>query len=141
MRTQQEILDKIEKIKDKDIFGFELTIYIKALNFQNARLYLKEDEWVNYKNFPLYKSNQDIKKDMTNYMSFAWEKANNCRGISAYRSIMHYVAWCWLIGEDELAKDIENYNFYGKPQLRKVCDFLGINADQWDDKVRVNSAD
>jgi hypothetical protein len=67
---------------------------------------------------------------MNEYMSFAFEKARGERGISANRSIMHYIAWIWLNSEDEFATEIdtdfeENYHSYGISILKKICKHYG----------------
>jgi len=140
MRSQEEIVARIEKARKVDLLNFEWPRYLDALDFEHAKPYLKEESWEEEKKKPvLFKTAEDIRTRMVSYMPFAWEKANNCRGISAGRSISHYVAWLWLLGEEKLAGEIENYEFYGKPQLRQICEFLGLNADDWDDEIRVNS--
>ena len=133
-RTQQQIIDRIEARKANDFIGFEISDYIDFLDFEHVKPYLKEnvtaDQW---------KQEGDPKAAMIEYMPFAWEKANNCRGISACRSLSHYMAWLWLDGNEELANDIADYEYYGKPQLVKICEYLGIDSNRWDDGVRVNS--
>ena len=71
-------------------------------------------------------------------MAFAWGKANGRRGLSAGRSLAHYSAWLWLVGNEELAEEIRKYQFHGKPQLIKICEFLGLDAAQWDDGERTD---
>jgi len=50
---------------------------------------------------------------------------------------MYYKAWLWLMGRDDF-EDLEEYENYGKDNLRRICEFLKIDADEWDDKVRLN---
>jgi hypothetical protein len=71
-------------------------------------------------------------------MDFAWDKANNGRGISANRSIAHYQAWLWLLGVEWCDTLMDDYEFYGKPQLIRICEYLGLDPKQWDDGERVN---
>ena len=33
-------------------------------------------------------------------MTFAWDKANNERNLSAGRSINHFEVWLWLLGDE-----------------------------------------
>lgn len=143
MRSQEEILERIEQKKSEDIFGFEVGEYIAALNQENMekmrlRGVVKEDadlsEWE-----PIFKSDEDILERCKDYMEFAWDKANNCRGISANRSIMHYIAWLWLLGYEEFDNLMDGYQFYGKPQLIRICEFLGIDHTQYDDGIRTNT--
>lgn len=140
MRTQQEIVDRIEVRKEHDFLGFEVGEYVNFLDYDHAQPYLKvgvtPDQWAKVRS-----SCADIKNIMADYMEFAWDKAKNCRGISAVRSIMHYQAWLWIEGSTEamnLIDDIADYSAYGKPELRKICRFLGIDADKYGDGIRVN---
>ena len=138
MKTQEEIVARIKERQEDDSFGFETTIYLDGLDFEHARPFIRKEFWEKHKDMqPL--DEEGIKQKMIKYMPFAWEKANNFRGISAWRSIAHYKAWLWMLGEEKLGEEIDrDYEYYGKPQLRKICEFLGIDADQWDDGVRLN---
>jgi len=140
MRTQQEILDRIIVASKRDSFGFEWHEYLEALTRKSARslvgTLLKDD--IDLKKWKyLFHYDNDIKTRCIEYMPFAWEKANGCRGISAARSLMHYKAWLWLMGSDEF-EDIDEYQFYGKDNLITICQYLGLDAKQWDDGERSN---
>jgi hypothetical protein len=74
-------------------------------------------------------------------MPFAWEKANDCRGLSANRSIEHMTAWLWMLGDDLADKMDGLYEYYGKPCLRAICEKYGCKWQQWDDGVWRNSED
>ena len=71
--------------------------------------------------------------------NFAWKKANNKRGISTQRSIDHYTSWLWLDGNEDLAEKIQNYTYYGKPQLIEICKYLNIDHSKYDDGIRENN--
>ena len=133
-RTQEEIVARIEKRASQDVFGWEWDEYALYLDLEHVRPFLKD---------PLQESwnaeDRSPRQKMIRYMPFAWEEANNCRGIPATRSLFHYVAWLWLDGDDTLWPQIwEEYEYYGKERLRQVCAYLGLDADQWDDGRRVN---
>lgn len=136
-RTGDEVLARINARKDGDVFGFEWPIYLEVLTFEQARPFLKAD--ATGADWPAPKGLAQIREDAIKYMEFAWEKANNCRGISANRSISHYQAWLWLLGEDWGDKLMDNYEFYGKPQLERVCQFFGLDSKKWDDGIRSNT--
>lgn len=138
MRAQEEIVKRINERQADDFFGFEVGEYYAFLTYENAKQFLKDSVTKEQFEETTYKG-QTPKEVMIDYMPFAWDKANNCRGLSAGRSIQHYVAWLWLDGNDELAESIEDYEFYGKPQLVQICEYLGIDPAQWDDGIRVNS--
>ena len=137
MRTQEEIVKRISERKKNDMFGWEFDGYIRRLDYEHAKPFLKKivrsGDWKPEKINPV--------EELKDYMPFAWEKANNCRGISAGRSLMHMVAWLWLDGQDEFLKkwnDLRDYEYYGKPQLIAICELYGIDWKQYDDGVRTN---
>lgn len=120
MRTQQEILNRIEQLKDEDFFGFETGDLIMALDYGNAKPYLKPDcteaQWTDGRE-PYTQEN--CRKNIRNYLPFAKEKADNERGISASRSQSHFRAWMWLACDDEVLARVEatEYESYGRPKL------------------------
>ena len=127
----------------EDPLGFEWHEYIRALPKEDLLaqrgVLLKEDATLD--GFaPDLTSDDAIRACCIDYMPFAWEKANGSRGISAWRSLAHYKAWLWMLGTDEF-EGVEEYEHYGKEWLRRICVFLGLDADRWDDGVRVDSED
>lgn len=135
MRTDEEILARVKDIEDRDFMGFESSDLIVRLPFEKAREFLKpevvESEWEQAE-----RDRESLLKEMVNYMPFAWEKANNERGISAARSMSHYNAWVWLAGDD--LGDLTDCEYYGKDNLVRICNHYGWDAKQWDDGVRHN---
>ena len=123
---------RIEDIKDKDFFGAEVEDLLSRLSFSAARPFLvdeaTEDDWTMYP-----RDAESIKAEMLDYMPFAWDKANHCRGLSAHRSIDHMAGWLWLLGYDAAVEQISTYDRYGKPQLRAICEEFGWDWRQWDD--------
>ena len=140
IRTQEEIVSRIEEIKDGDFFGFQTGDLIQCLDYDHAKPYLKEDctkeDWDEDRTE--FTRDYIINK-MENYMPFAWDKANNCRGISAGRSMDHYTAWMWLIGDDGKLGDLLDYQFYGKDNLVAICNLYGWDHSKWDDGTRTNT--
>lgn len=98
MRTDAEILKRIEEAKPRDLLGFELTEYILALSFEAARPFLvataTEAEWT--RNTPAM-----ISQQAKDYMGFWLEKIEAERGISVVRATQHFVAWKWLLGHPD----------------------------------------
>lgn len=142
-RTQEEILEKIKTLENtgEDFLGFQRGDLINFLDYELAKPYLKEgvtkEEWDEVKDTD--KDPVDVIKD---YMEFAWMKANDCRGISAMRSLHHMKIWLWLAGEDEFLQEwdgFESYEYYGKPQLIAICEKYDIDWKQYDDGVRTNT--
>lgn len=138
MKTQKQILAHIEEIKANDFFGFATSDLMNALTFENAKQFLKPEatkkEWEKFR----FKTSAQVKKKLTEYIPFAWEKANNCRGLSASRSMSHFMAWVWLLGDEEYFGDLEDYQYYGKDNLVKLCKFYGLDPKKWDDGIRSN---
>lgn len=135
-RTPSEIVARVKEVQPKDFIGFETTDLVARLSYAYAKEFVKDDvtreEWD--KDYPI---NEDPIDAIKEYMSFAWEKANGCRGISAHRSLCHMRAWLWLAGEDEFLErvDLMDYDYYGKPQLRAICEHLDIDWKELDSGV------
>lgn len=141
MRTQQEIRDRAKARATDDFFGFEISEYLRALDVDSLNALrgtvLKDDADVSGITPDLI-NDEAIRKHAIDYMAFAWGKANGFRGISASRSMSHYKAWLWMLGQDQFEDIVDGMEFYGKPQLIRICEFLGVDHAQWDDGVRLN---
>ena len=136
--AQKEIADRLRARKDDDFFGFETSEYFLSLDRDHVREFAKEDadlsDWE-----PSFVTVDDVKERLLDYMEFAWDKANGCRGISANRSVMHIIAWLWLMGgkyrafSDVVEEMFENhYEHYGKGILATVSEFMGVNWRAYD---------
>lgn len=137
MKTQAEILNQIKLVERHDIFGFETSTLIDFLEFDNAKSFMKEGVTKEAWDVHVKKADREsVLACMLEYMPFAWDKANNFRGISAARSICHYKSWLWMLGDHSI--DCEDYQFYGKDVLKAICDKYGWDHKQWDDGIRVN---
>ena len=144
MKTSSEILQRYHKRKSDDILGFETSIYLNFLDYEHVKPFLKEgvtnEQWK-----PDSTDDKNVQCLMLDYMPFAWEKANDCRGISANRSISHFIAWTWLIDEsfsNEIQKMFDcEYQHYGKEILAMICNHYGWDYSEWDNGKRVNSED
>ncbi len=142
MRTQDEIVARINQRRTNDFLVFEVSEYVDYLDFDHAKPFLKED--VTEEQWAEHRSAVTTPIDaIKNYMAFAWDKANDCRGISANRSINHCIAWLWLAEEDEFLEKVEkeykaNYHYYGKPILEMICERIGLDWKQWDNGTRTN---
>ena len=136
-RTYKEIVQRINQVKDAghDWLGFEQSDLVIRLPWKQAKQFLnetaKEEEW---KVAP--RDRKTILKEMLDYMPFAWEKANDKRGLSAGRSMSHFQAWIWMAGDD--LGNLSDYEYYGKDHLVKICKHYGWDSAQWDDGIRSN---
>lgn len=128
LRSHQEIVERLKEIGPHDFFGFESSDLLVYLPWDKAKPFLKEDanesEWRT--KYPVFTAPL---KAALEYMPFAWEKANGCRGLSAMRSLDHCKAWLWMAGYGgTLIKDLfDDYDNYGKGQLVFVSELVGFN--------------
>ena len=134
-RTDDEIISRIDVVTDRDFFGFEVSDLVVRLEYEKAKQFITAD--VTQKDWEVVsREPADVISMMHDYMSFAWEKANEGRGLSAGRSLSHYSAWIWLAGDD--LGDLLDYEFYGKDKLVLICNHYGWDSSEWDDGVRTN---
>lgn len=132
MKTQAEIIARIKEVEasGEDFFGAMRNDLLQFLTFENAKEFLKEDAteeaWNEIRTKAGISGEGDdsmVIKEMLDYLPFAWDKANNCRGLSAGRSIDHMKAYLWLLGDNELLDYAENsYCLYGKNVLKKISE-------------------
>jgi hypothetical protein len=124
------------------MLGFEWHEYVEALTQKSAETLIGTifkdgadlSDWGDIQ----FADDDAILAKCKDYMAFAWEKANSCRGISAGRSLMHYKAWLWMFGRDDF-EDIDDYDCYGKDELVRICEFLDIDHTKLDDGQRSNT--
>ena len=138
MRTDEEILKKVQNLKERYkefilLGATEIADLVIRLPFEKAKPFLhktpKSEDW---KVAP--RDRESLLKEMYDYMPFAWDKANDCKGLSASRSMEHYQAWVWLAGDD--LGDFSEYDYYGKDHLSRICDYYRWDYSSWDDGKR-----
>lgn len=140
MKTQEEIKKYIEE-HSKDPFDFSIEDLSCYLPWKDAKKYFVKDyvEAVDNGTKKYEIDTKTGKENIIEYMDFAWDKANNCRGLSAARTINHMANWLWLDGYDALAEEIRDYSYYGKPQLVKICELFDIDWKQYDNDCWKNN--
>ena len=125
MRTENEIVDRM-KYNTKQWYDFlgensDLAVYLSYENLKEFILSkLTKEEWDKVR---MTLSDDIVKSEIKDYLSSAFDIANNQRGISAFRSLNHFRNWIWLLGDDELLTfldDDDNYPMYGLPILKKI---------------------
>lgn len=144
MRNLKAVMDFI---RERDMLGLTYGDCIEYMSFEEATPYLNdeyikkveegEETW-DYKEYIPDRIIEDIK----DYLPFAWDKANNCRGISAWRSILHFQNWFYMLGDkdiDKLVDTIGDYSYYGKPQLVLISELVGFDQRKYDDGIWRNS--
>jgi len=148
MKTQEQIVERINQNKATDFFGFGTQDLIWSLDFEHAKPFLADDfikkveageeKWVDLP------TDESVKAEITKYLDFAWDKCLGHRGISAGRSIAHFVSWCWLIGDDEAVaflEDESNYVPYGAPCLAYLSKRYGFEMPDSEDAKRMARGD
>jgi hypothetical protein len=98
IRTQQEILDRINEIKYSDLFQSETSDLVYALDYEHAKQFLEDSvsatEWKALRP-------SEISEKAKEYMEFFLEKITYQRGLSVIRAVDHYRAWKWLLGHED----------------------------------------
>ncbi len=141
MRTQDQIVARIRAVKERDWMGTEIQDLVIYLDYAHAKEFLRPEVTKTLWKGPLLFNREALLKEMEDYMPFAWDKANNQRGLSAGRSMSHYAAWVWLLGDEDKFGDLTEYEFYGKDNLVKICEAYGWDHKQWDNGRRTNGYD
>ena len=104
MRTQDEIVARIRE--KRSFFGFDAEVLLPSLDFEHAVEFLKPEatrehwEGGGEKKEPYPLAEASVMRDFRDYAEFAWGKAQDHRGLSAYRSLEKLSAWAWLLGRD-----------------------------------------
>ncbi len=133
MRTDVEILTKLETVKDRDMFGTIAGDLVSCLGREAVKPFLnpevRPEDWN-----PEARDHDSVVARIEDYMPFAWGKANDERGLSAMRSLEHMYAWLWLLGGEhaQWAEDnLNEYDDYGKPHLASICTRFGWDFSEW----------
>ncbi len=138
-RTNSEIVARIKWLSEdmRDFFGAQTNDLLCFLPFADAKQFLNDD--CTEEQFAECQET-DVSNAACKYLPFAWEKANDCRGLSANRSVDHMAAYLWLAGFDQDAIDSwrEDYHSYGKPQLVAASACFGFDWRAHDNGVWID---
>src|SRR5688572_20455747 len=121
MRTQEEILARLQAIASEDFLGFASSVLLAALAFEHVGPFVKEGTTAEQWGVP-YADDAAISQEAREYLAFAWGKAEDHRGLSAERSVIKLTEYLWLLGKEEALKQMDEaeYAQYGAPIL-KIC--------------------
>lgn len=138
-RSQSEIVARMKdpEVVDRDTpWGVERSRYLMALEYENAREFLRQDQDPKQWNAGIMRTEEQVREEAVSYLRHAWEKANGQRALSAQRSLLHFAGLLWLIGSpeaDSLIDELDDWTHYGKPQLVKISDLFGFPWREHDD--------
>jgi hypothetical protein len=125
VRTQSEILERMKQVEDSDFFGAIRSDLLIFLEFENAKPFLKDgvtkEQWEEVRKEA---TEENVKKEMADYLDFAFEKAKSERGLSSGRSMDHYSAWIWLLNAESHFGDVRKYSSYGIHHLNRIKEYL-----------------
>lgn len=141
-RTPDEIVARIKALNSEDLFGVERSRLLEALPYEHAKQFLRDDAPHTAETWEAerVKDRKAVIAQIRGYLTFAWGKANECRGLSAQRSMSHFKGLLWLLGDQEELREWigspDTYAFYGKPALVKLSELVGFNwleadNDEW----------
>lgn len=124
-RSADEIVARMAEVSD--LFGVQGSDLLEHLSFERAQPFLKDG--VTAEQWQDAQAKAGPVERIVDYLPFAWEKANDCRGLSAARSLLHFKTWLWLAGvePDWLDRELDEYEFYGKPQLVLISEAVGFD--------------
>jgi hypothetical protein len=131
-RTSAEIKARYEEVSQRflDFQGGDLLPY---MDYEDAKPFLKEG--VTAEQLIEARSAPTPLEEAVEYLPFAWEKANGCRGLSAGRSVDHLKAWLWLAGYNVDDDFDRRYQYYGKPCLVTASELVGFDWRAHDDRT------
>lgn len=145
--TPDEIIGFMHKMTPHDQFGFIRNDCIVYLDYELAKPLLTPgctaQIWA--EQFQRAHTIESVREEIVKYIPFAWDKANGCRGLSAARSMMHFIAWTFLAGDIELSERIQamfrSYQHYGKAVLVLISEHYRVDWRQLDDGKWRNQED
>jgi len=125
MRIPSELVRRMKAVMDADPFRTQVGDLASFLPADALYQFCKPDaDLSEHKPEPLIR--RRVLVLMREYMPFAVEKATGHRGLSANRSIEHFKAWVWLLG-DYAEIDWNNYKNYGAPILKQISERYGFD--------------
>lgn len=129
-RTQQEIMARFDVVED--FMGIQKGDLGYYLEFENIKHAFKSDYVAQVESGEeKWEVATDPKKEIIDYLPFAFEKAYGERGLSAGRSMLHFKSWIWLDDPEfyeEIVDDLDNYHSYGLPALNRIAKKYGVEV-------------
>jgi hypothetical protein len=126
-RTNEEIAVFLrQRVEEPILFDFCSSDLMAYLSYPYAKEFIKpdvtEEQWnAALPTTALPRDEAGLRAAIREYLPFAFDKCDNERGLSAIRSIQHFEAWVWLLGDEEaiaFLANSDNYEPYGRPMLQ-----------------------
>lgn len=125
-RGEDEIVRYYQKIRQSDLLGIWGTELLMRVSFEKARPFLKQGggwERETWDKHMLKRDRESIVNEMEDMFQFAVEKSIFHHHQGAVGTVVHYMAWSWLIGDMEIfayLMDARNYANFGAPMFMAV---------------------
>jgi hypothetical protein len=131
MKTVEEIRKRYAEDDDQDMFGFGKQVFGD---------YLVECYKDEHKDKVRELNQEEMQKELIDYLGFAFGKAIDHRGLSAMRSVIKLSNWAWMLERQELhdfARADGNYSCYGVPILKRFAQAFDVPIPEeiakWED--------
>lgn len=133
MRNPEDIKKFMEKPIVYDLFHVIAQDCIQCLPYEYAKEFLAKcvtaDDW----DVLFHRDDAEIINEIIKFLPLAYEKAKNQEVLTSIRSIHHFLAWFYCLGNDEMVSVIyymlhNDYKFYGMPILRRIEKWLRDNG-------------
>lgn len=133
-RSLEDREDKLKAVLSSgDIFPFRQEVHLAYAPWEIAKKVYRDAYIERVESgesvYDYINSFPELVQDFLDYVNFAMIKALTERDISSVRSIMKLSEFLWLMDREDLAKIIEDDDFYepyGSPAIVKICDEMGI---------------
>ncbi|WP_375560213.1 hypothetical protein ACE193_21275 [Bernardetia sp. OM2101] len=125
-RTQEEIRERFDKAKD--FLDVQKKDLLEFMEFETAKDLLNKEYVKQVEAGEEIWEVENAKEKIMDYLPFAYEKAENERGISAARSMLHFKTWIWIDNAefyDEILPMLKDYTNYGIPTLNRIAEKYG----------------
>ena len=130
MRTQQQILERFRS--ENDPLGIQKQDLLYFMDFETAKSVsgLLDEDFVQRieSGKQQWEMLIDPKKQILNYLGFAYDKAYSKRAMSVERSLLHFRTWVWLDDPEfyeSIISLVDNHTDYGIPALDAIAEHYG----------------
>lgn len=147
-RTAEKIHQRMREVADRDYTGRERSALLEALDYRNAKTYLRadaphtEESWRSTQKL----TTKDVADEAEGVLIQAWTSANARRSTIVKKCIAFLRGSLWLIGSksarDCLDKiesyDDEDFEYFGKPFLVELSEAFDFSWRVFDDDRWLN---